>query len=132
MMSGKGVDQKLLIEPDDHELIGDGIDATRVVLRVTDEYDAVRPFANSAIQLSIQGPGEIIGDNPFSLFGGVGDGATSNTVALQAAINAASARAALVGHAVTIQVPPGVYVLTTPNVWSSAASRGVMERSCSG
>jgi beta-galactosidase len=71
-MSGRGVDQQLLVEPDDLELIGDGIDATRVVLRVTDEYGASRPFANAALVLNIEGPGEIIGDNPFSLFGGVG------------------------------------------------------------
>ena len=71
-LSGKGVDQQLLIEPDDRELIGDGIDATRVVMKVTDEYGAVRPFANAAIALSLQGPGEIIGENPFALFGGVG------------------------------------------------------------
>lgn len=72
MMSGKGVDQQLLVEPDDRELIGDGIDATRVVLKVTDEFGAVRPFANAAISLSLQGPAEIIGENPFALFGGVG------------------------------------------------------------
>jgi beta-galactosidase len=72
MMSGKGVDRQLLVEPDDRELIGDGIDATRIVLRVTDEYGAIRPFANAAIALKVEGPGEIIGENPFSLFGGVG------------------------------------------------------------
>ena len=72
MLSGKGVDQQLIVEPDDRELIGDGIDATRVVMKVTDEYGAVRPFANAAISLSIQGPAEIIGENPFALFGGVG------------------------------------------------------------
>jgi beta-galactosidase len=72
LMSGKGVDQQLHVEPDDTELNGDGIDATRVVLRVTDEYGAVRPFANTAIQLQIEGPGTIVGDNPFALFGGVG------------------------------------------------------------
>ena len=71
-MSGKGADKQLLVEPDDRELIGDGIDATRVVLRVTDEYGAARPFANAAIVLSVQGPGEIVGENPFALFGGVG------------------------------------------------------------
>ena len=72
MMSGKGVDQQLLIEPDDRELIGDGIDATRLVMKVTDEFGAVRPFANAAISLSLSGPGEIVGENPFALFGGVG------------------------------------------------------------
>ena len=71
-MSSKGVDKQLVVEPDDRELIGDGIDATRVVLKVTDEYGAVRPFANAAIALSLQGPAEIIGENPFALFGGVG------------------------------------------------------------
>jgi beta-galactosidase len=43
-----------------------------VVLKVTDEYGSVRPLANAAITLSVTGPGEIIGENPFSLFGGVG------------------------------------------------------------
>ena len=71
-MSGLGVDKQLLIEPDDTELLGDGIDATRVVLRVTDEYGAARPFANAAVALRIEGPGEIVGENPFALFGGVG------------------------------------------------------------
>ena len=71
-MSGRGADRQLLVEPDDLELVGDGIDATRVVLRVTDEYGAVRPLANAAIVLTIEGPGEIVGENPFSLFGGVG------------------------------------------------------------
>jgi beta-galactosidase len=41
-------------------------------MKVTDEYGAVRPFANAAIALSLAGPGEIVGENPFSLFGGVG------------------------------------------------------------
>ena len=72
ILSGRGADRQLHVEPDDLELIGDGIDATRVVLKVTDEYGAVRPLANAAIELSLTGPGEIIGENPFSLFGGVG------------------------------------------------------------
>ncbi|HXI25438.1 MAG TPA: glycoside hydrolase family 2 TIM barrel-domain containing protein [Pyrinomonadaceae bacterium] len=71
-MSAKGVDRQLLIEPDDRELIGDGIDMTRVVMKVVDEFGNVRPFSNAAITLGLQGPGEIIGDNPFALFGGVG------------------------------------------------------------
>ena len=45
---------------------------TRVVLKVTDEFGAIRPFANAAIALTLEGPGEIVGENPFSLFGGVG------------------------------------------------------------
>jgi beta-galactosidase len=53
-------------------LVADGADTTRLVLRVTDEFGAVRPFANDAIKFDLQGPAEIIGDNPFSLIGGTG------------------------------------------------------------
>jgi beta-galactosidase len=70
--SGKGIDQKFALLPDDTSLIGDGADTTRVVLRVTDEYGAIRPFANDAVKLELEGPGEIIGDNPFALIGGTG------------------------------------------------------------
>ncbi len=71
-MSGKGVDAQFSVTPDDSTLVGDGADATRVVLRVNDEFGAIRPFANDAIKLGLDGPAEIIGDNPFSLIGGTG------------------------------------------------------------
>jgi beta-galactosidase len=70
--SGKGVDSKFMLLPDDRSLIADGADVTRVVFRVTDEFGAIRPFANDAIQLELEGPAEIIGDNPFALIGGTG------------------------------------------------------------
>lgn len=71
-LSAAGVDRQLHVEPDDRELIGDGSDATRLVLRVTDEYGNPRPFATGAIALALEGPGELIGENPLALFGGVG------------------------------------------------------------
>ena len=71
-LSGKGVDTKFLLLPDDTELMADGADSTRVVLRVTDEFGAVQPFANEAIKMQVDGPAEIVGDNPFSLVGGTG------------------------------------------------------------
>jgi beta-galactosidase len=70
--SSKGTDQKFEILPDDTQLQGDGADTTRVVLRVTDEFGNIRPFANDAINFELEGPGEIIGDNPFALVGGTG------------------------------------------------------------
>jgi beta-galactosidase len=70
--SGKGVDAKFALRPDDATLTADGADTTRVVLRVTDEFDNVRPFANDAIKFELDGPAEIIGDNPFALVGGTG------------------------------------------------------------
>lgn len=70
--SGKSIDSRLEVIADDTQLLGDGADTTRVVLRVTDEYGAIRPFASEAIQLDIVGPAEILGDNPFVLVGGQG------------------------------------------------------------
>jgi len=70
--SGKGIDQKFMLLPDDTTLVADGADSTRVVLRVADEFDAIRPFAADAIRLELTGPAELIGDNPFALVGGQG------------------------------------------------------------
>lgn len=70
-MSGKGVEKKFLVNADDKELNADGIDMTRVVFRVTDEFENTLPFAFGAIQFSIEN-GEIVGDNPSVLIGGCG------------------------------------------------------------
>jgi beta-galactosidase len=71
-LSGKGVDSRFMLLPDDLILAADGADSTRVVMRVTDEYGAVRPFANDPIVFTLEGPAQLIGDNPFSLIGGTG------------------------------------------------------------
>jgi beta-galactosidase len=72
IMSGRGIDQKFALLPDDTSLIADGADTTRVVLRVTDEFGAIRPFANDPIEFQLEGPAQLIGDNPFALIGGTG------------------------------------------------------------
>jgi beta-galactosidase len=71
-LSGDGVDRKFSLLPDDHTLAADGADTTRVVLRVTDEYGAIRTYADDPILFTLEGPAELIGDNPFSLIGGTG------------------------------------------------------------
>ena len=70
--SGKGIDQAFEVLPDDATLFADGADTTRVVFRVTDEFGAIRPFANDAIRLDLEGPAQLIGDNPFVVVGGTG------------------------------------------------------------
>ena len=67
-----GVDSKFVLLPDDQTLLADGADSTRVVLRVTDEFGNVHPSANDPIVFTLEGPGELIGDNPFALVGGTG------------------------------------------------------------
>ncbi len=71
-LSGRGVDTKFALVADDHELHADGADTTRVVFRVTDEFGAIRTYANDPITFTLEGPGKLIGDNPFSLIGGTG------------------------------------------------------------
>jgi beta-galactosidase len=70
--SGRGVDRKFTMRPDDTELFADGADSTRVVLRVTDQFDAIRTYANDPIVFTLDGPAEIVGENPFALIGGTG------------------------------------------------------------
>jgi beta-galactosidase len=70
--SGRGVDQKFSLLADDTSLVADGSDTTRVVLRVTDEFDNIRPYAGDPIVFTLEGPAELIGDNPFCLVGGTG------------------------------------------------------------
>ena len=67
-----GIDRQFLLLADDVKLVADGADSTRVVMRVTDEHGNLRRYSTAAISLSLQGPAEIIGENPFSLFGGCG------------------------------------------------------------
>ena len=71
-LSGSGVDRKFALLPDDTALVADGADTTRVVLRVTDEFGATRTYANDPIVFTLEGPAELIGDNPFALIGGTG------------------------------------------------------------
>jgi len=71
-LSGRGIDQAFEALPDDTTLLADGADTTRVVFRVTDEFGAIRPFANDAIKLELEGPAELIGDHPFAIVGGAG------------------------------------------------------------
>jgi beta-galactosidase len=71
-LSGRGVDEKFALVPDDRELHADGADTTRVVFRVTDEFGAMRTYANDPITFTLEGPGKLIGDNPFALIGGTG------------------------------------------------------------
>jgi beta-galactosidase len=71
-LSGSGADRQFHLIPDDRTLFADGADSTRVVLRVTDEFGAVRTYADDPISFTLEGPARLIGDNPFSLVGGTG------------------------------------------------------------
>ncbi|MGH7951740.1 MAG: glycoside hydrolase family 2 TIM barrel-domain containing protein [Limisphaerales bacterium] len=66
---------ELFLAADDAAIIGDGIDATRLVFKVVDKFGNNRAFGGGEIIFAVSGPGEIVGDNPFTLLddsGGVG------------------------------------------------------------
>lgn len=66
---------KLELTADDTTLVGDGSDATRVVFQGVDRYGALRPSAGGEVELTVEGPGDLIGDNPFPLDRNGGAGA---------------------------------------------------------
>jgi len=66
---------RLWLHVEDAELEDDAIDMTRVLFAAVDKFGAPRPFANGPVALKLHGPGEIVGDNPFSLDASGGAGA---------------------------------------------------------
>jgi beta-galactosidase len=66
---------RLFAEVDDRELRCDGSDATRLVFGVVDKFSTPRAFGGGNVSLAIEGPGVIIGDNPFQLTDAGGMGA---------------------------------------------------------
>jgi len=62
--------ERLSMEADDEALFSDGVDATRVTLRLLDQYGNLHPFAAEAVELSIEGPGELLGPSLLPLLGG--------------------------------------------------------------
>lgn len=52
---------------DDTAITADGVDATRVVLRVVDRYGAPRPVAEGTAVWQVDGPGELIGERESDL-----------------------------------------------------------------
>jgi beta-galactosidase len=55
---------------DDDSLAADGADMTRLVFRITDKYGNRLPFTDQVVSFEIDGPAELIGENPFALIGG--------------------------------------------------------------
>ncbi|MGH9599187.1 MAG: glycoside hydrolase family 2 TIM barrel-domain containing protein, partial [Terracidiphilus sp.] len=66
---------RLWFAAEDAEILADGSDMTRVAFAIVDKYGAPRAYAEGSVSLEIDGPGKLIGDNPFSLGENGGAGA---------------------------------------------------------
>ncbi len=69
-MESYGVPRALVLEADDRELNADGADMTRLVFRIVDKYGNRLPYTNQIVAFEINGPADLIGENPFALMGG--------------------------------------------------------------
>jgi beta-galactosidase len=66
---------RLWLHADDAQLMDDGADSTRLAFAVVDKFGAARAFAGGEVALDLDGPGVIVGDNPFPLEANGGAGA---------------------------------------------------------
>jgi beta-galactosidase len=103
----RGAD-RLWIRTDDAELAADGVDATRVAFGVEDQYGALRAFAKGEVELSLQGPGEMVGDRSFRLedCGGAAAVWVRSTAGQTGVIRVGARHSALGKHNVEIRVNP--------------------------
>ncbi|MCA9891081.1 MAG: glycoside hydrolase family 2 protein, partial [Anaerolineae bacterium] len=65
-----GIPHTLQLVLDDEELVADGSDMTRVVVRITDEYGNPLRYSFTPITFEIEGPAQLVGENPLALVGG--------------------------------------------------------------
>ncbi len=73
--SARTEEDQLLVWADDYELTGNGSDATKVGFQIADKFGAPRAFGEGIITIQLNGPGTLIGDNPFNLTESGGTGA---------------------------------------------------------
>lgn len=58
---------RLELLADDNEIVADGTDLTRIVLRATDAYGNLRTSAEGAVTIDVDGPAHLVGDATFPL-----------------------------------------------------------------
>ena len=69
-ISADGIPHALELRVDDAQIHADGADMTRLTVRIVDRYGNRLPFTQAAVSFEIDGPAELIGENPFVLMGG--------------------------------------------------------------
>lgn len=62
--------QRIELSTDTDQLYADGADMTRLSFHVADRYGNPLPYAFQIVTFELEGPADLIGDNPFPLVGG--------------------------------------------------------------
>lgn len=65
--SGDRSRDTLVLLPDDESIAADGVDATRVVIAVADRFSEFRGGSSAVVDLIVDGPGLLIGDDQLDL-----------------------------------------------------------------
>lgn len=71
-ISTDALPKKLTLTPDDTELHADGMDMTRVVIKIEDKFGNPLPFATYPVTFEVHGEADLYGENPLVLMGGQG------------------------------------------------------------
>ncbi len=71
-LDARGLPHGLVLQADFPELRADGADMTRVAFKIVDRYGNRLPYTNQPVFLEIEGPADLIGENPFAVMGGQG------------------------------------------------------------
>ena len=69
-ISGDGLPAALHLAVDDSDLHADGTDMTRLVFKIVDKFGNRLPYTNQVVSFEVEGPAELIGENPFAIMGG--------------------------------------------------------------
>ncbi len=70
LYDGEGLPRALVLTPGSAELHADGADMTWLWFRIVDKYGNRLPYATQPVSFEIEGPADLIGENPFALVGG--------------------------------------------------------------
>ncbi len=68
--SADGLPAALVLEADDAQIQANGADMTRIIVRIADRFGNRLPYTQSCVTFSVEGPADLIGENPFALMGG--------------------------------------------------------------
>jgi beta-galactosidase len=111
-MSADPARDRLAVTAAHGSIVADGRDMTQVTFRAVDVYGNRRPYATGTVALTLDGPADLIGDQPFAFgeYGGVGGAFVRSRPGVAGTVRVSASHPALGRGSVTIRVtdPPSI------------------------